>query len=249
MNTQVSIVTRAATDVFGGKANPSRGENYRAHAVMFGKAHPVGSDPIQMGAFDAFIIEHMGVIPPASLDRSSDGWLAFLQRRQIAKQNLNRAAAHPRMRDHGMAPYYISVFGHGMLRVLPAVEAIASDNSANKIQSLVVSRKRRVDYLLQSVDFGELPPSMQIKAALLDKAMRYYIKDQETAADRLNEAYEELRGGVTALIASNSVTPTNGGIAAIIDETNDDTDDDADDESADGDSLTARKDGINQPEK
>jgi hypothetical protein len=231
MKSELSTVVCENPERPGGKVNPTRGEVHRASAILFGKAHPIGSDPIPVAAFDAFIVEHMGVVPAASLDRASDGWQAFVQRRGVARQNLNRAAAHPRMRDHGMTPYYLALTGRGMLKTLPVEEALAHDKSAAQVHSLVLSRKRKVDYLLQSVDYEVLPPSLQLAAGMLEENLHNYLADQKHIGDRLERSYQKLRSSLVLALESKQITPKNGGIRAV-------TDDSADVE-VDGDDMFA----------
>jgi hypothetical protein len=202
-----------------GPSNPAKGAKYRDVAVEFGKKFPIGT-VLTMDEFDEFAISGGHIEPPASTEKRSDGWLAFLQRRHQFKTNINKAAVHTAMLDqHGAPPYFVAQIGMGKLEVVtPFKAATATGNSAvmYQLETLTKTKKRKLAHLIQSVDYTTLPVGEQVKVMMLAD----HISDFEGRINReigdLDKKFHAVKSSIHHLLQSNQLVPKNGGIKALM---------------------------------
>lgn len=199
------------------KPNSNRGLPMHAVAEAFRAAFPIGKT-LTAKQFDQFAIEVGGVAPPASIEKGSDGWLAFMQRRHQFKYALNKAGTHPRMIEHGMEPFFLDQSGAGIFEVkAPAVVAVTHGHITKRIESLVKTKRNQLRYLMESVDYDKLPPAEQTTVMLLSQNIVEFeerISDQIKYIDR---RFDQLRSSVKLLVDQGKITPENGGIKALTD--------------------------------
>ena len=198
-------------------ANPIRGAGYREVAAAFYKEFPIGTE-LTVAEFDGFIIDHAGVEPPSNTETGSEGWLAFLQRRHQTKSNINKAACHPDIEHHGALPFFLKQNGNNRLSVVTPYDAAtkAGDNSVmHQLTTLTKTKQRRLQHLIQSIDFATLPMGEQVKVAMLAD----HISDFEVRIEReindLDAKFNKVRSGILTLVHTGQITPQNGGIKAL----------------------------------
>ena len=143
-------------------ANPRRGAQYRDDAIEFAKLYPIGST-LTWDEFLDFAIDR-GIIAIETLpteeeaaDKQSNAWLAHLQRRHQVRASLNKASAHPAMIPYGGA-FTIEPSGGGLV-VRSTAQAIAASDAPSRIASLATSKRQKLEYLIQSTDWSQLPAS------------------------------------------------------------------------------------------
>jgi hypothetical protein len=203
-------------------ANPVRGTgvttsglSYRELAVSFAMKYPIGT-VIALSEFDDFAISVGGIAPPVSTEKDSDGWLAFLQRRHQFKYSINKASTHPQMKlSYGVDPFLIETKG-GAVTVLSPYEAATTPAVALASKSLLANHRTRLKYLMQSVDFSELPPAEQNLVVNLSMNMEQFQERMEFEASMLERNFARFRQSVIMLVDSGKITPSNGGIKALV---------------------------------
>lgn len=202
-------------------ANPFRGAGARELAAEFGRLYPIGAE-LTTQEFDEYSVAFLGVAPAASTEKGSDGWLAFLQRRHQAKSNLNNAACHPDLLvQHGVTPYFIRQNGANLLSVVSPADAATKtgkDSIMYQLATLTDTKQRRLRYLIQSVDFENLPSGEQVNVAMLAE----HIEDFKTRIDReiedLDRKFNRVRSTIKRLVSDGHIRPQNGGILALTDD-------------------------------
>lgn len=213
MEISKKVVPNAANPF--GVANPVRGAGYNNAAVLFAKKFPIGSS-ITIDEFDEFGILHGFIPAPASREKSSDGWKAHLQRRAEFRNNLNRAACHPRILDSEVDPYSTQYDGQQKLVVKGPFVAVAENRLPAKLKSVLVTRRKQIKDLGQSVDYSILTPSEQQELRLIHRNLDRFSDDINITATRMDEDFIDFRTNLLNRIESEGLKPLNGGIKGLL---------------------------------
>jgi hypothetical protein len=141
-----------------GVANPRRGSNYEVEAKQFVSDFPIGTTLTNI-EFDAWAHLHGYLnVPPADVDKQSDVWLAHLTRRNQLRTNIFKASTnHSKLGEQCFVITMSKGAGGGMIVETPSV-ALQQMEFSSKIESLLGTKRRQLGYLMQSVDFAQLPP-------------------------------------------------------------------------------------------
>jgi len=198
-----------------GKANDRRGVKRTQLAVEFVKDYPIGT-VLSAEALDIWLQDHgMLTVPPKDAPKNSDAWLGHLQRRHIIRNQINKAATHPRLLEKGSTPFSIDALAGGF-EVRAPHQAISKSEVPRKVQSLVGTKKRQLAYLMQSTDFPVLPEAIRETAEEIFDAIQNYAEDIRTGANRLDKQFTKLQRKIQLKLEAGSIVPTNGGIKQLL---------------------------------
>ena len=201
------------------KENPRRGAAMRSAAIDFTKRWPIGSS-LTWDEFTGWAVEHrlLDAIPSGEdmEDKQSNAWLAHLQRRHQIRNNLNKASAHSELIPYGGA-FVVSAIG-GALVVRSTAAEIAEGEVPKRIRSLANTRRKKLEYLIQSTDWSQLPPHEQAIAEALRDDIDFFVRGIELGAESLETKFSKLRNRISGMIADGRVSPTNGGISGLLKE-------------------------------
>lgn len=203
-------------------ANKMRGKPFHDHAVAFAEAFPIGT-ALTPEKFDEWAHQRGYLNVPKGAPKSSDVWLAHLQRRHQLRYSINKAAMHPRMREENRVPYTIDFAGPNLWEVRNIVEAINRDDTARKLARLSVVQRRKLLYLQQSEDFVQLPPYLRMAVVDISADIDSALEKTALEAKDLERRIERITERVRASIESGEVKPSNGGIAALLTEHDENT--------------------------
>lgn len=211
-NTAVAETTPA-----WGAANPIRGLNFHDIAIEFGRDYPIGAQ-LSVTTFDKWAATHKYYQHevPENPDRSGDAWLAHLQRRHQLRFNINKAATHPRMRLSGANAYTVDNVSHLTLQVKSPEVALSTNNMVGKLQSLCVTKRKNLSYLMQSADWSQLPPHEQAVAESLYDDIDKFERDISSNASWLTEKFAKLEHKIRLAVESGKLVPQNGGIQKLL---------------------------------
>lgn len=200
-------------------ANARRGAEYRDDAIAFAQLYPVGVT-LTWDEFLDFAIGR-GIIDSASLptegeaaDKQSNAWLAHLQRRHQIRSKLNKASAHPKLIPHGGA-FIIEPSGGGLV-VRSTTQALAENDAPRRIASLATSKRRKLEYLIQSTDWSQLPPHERGLAEVLRDDISDWVDMVNLRAEQLERKFTNLGHQLNKLVELGEVQPQNGGIAKLL---------------------------------
>jgi hypothetical protein len=195
-----------------GKANPRRGAGHTSTAVAFLKDHPVG-ETLSPEAFDEWAQRHGLLNVPTGAPKQSDAWLAHLQRRHQLRYNINKAASHPRMDT----PFVIEAVGRDLWEVRSPHIAITRSDMLQRVETLLVAKRKQLNYLMQSADWSILPPYERVIAEEIYNDIDAFQEDVERQASRLGRRLVRLEHKIRRAVETGEVQPVNGGIKAILD--------------------------------
>jgi hypothetical protein len=102
------------------------------------------------------------------------------------------AATHPRMNDMGCGAYHIAPQRGGWFKVQPPHESLADRALTVRIAKHLDTKRRQLEYLLQSQDWTQLPPYERVLAEELYAEIDALQQRFELDATILNGKY--LRG-------------------------------------------------------
>lgn len=192
---------------------------FSAHdaALLFGRMYPLGSS-ITVKEFDEFAIKYCGIAPPTNTEKGSEGWLAFMQRRHQTKSEINNAASHPRMIRHGARPFIIEQGKGAMLVVREPHEAIIHSNVASKVGSVIDNQYTKLRYLMESIDFGLLPPETKGQVRALVEHIDDYKAQMDFSTSQLSKKFYALGSEIRHYVKIGAITPKNGAIAALLED-------------------------------
>jgi hypothetical protein len=196
-----------------GKANPQRGRNYIDQARAFGKAFPIGTT-LTIEKFDEWASQ-LGVlfIPPADTPKNSDTWMAHLQRRHRLRYNLNKASTHPRMET----PFVIEALpGSSILEVRSPQLSVSQNNILRRVNSLVVTKKKQLGYLMQSADWSVLPPHEKALAQSVYDDIDCFDQRVSLESSLLDNKLRKLEYRLQAAINRGEIQPQDRGIAGFL---------------------------------
>jgi hypothetical protein len=200
-------------------ANPRRGAGYRDAAIDFIQLYPVGST-LTWDEFAQFAIEN-DLLDIASLpteeemaDKQSNGWLAYLQRRHQARAKLNNACAHPALIPYGGA--FTVEASKGALVVRSTASALAESDAPQKIATLATTKRKKIEYLIQSTDWSLLPPHERALAESVRDDIDNFVALVDLQATQLQNKFTKLRHNISQLVKVGQVKPVNGGISGLL---------------------------------
>jgi len=206
-------------------ANKRRGAEYRDDAIEFAKQYPIGST-LTWDEFTQFSIDQ-GIIDVASLpteeeaaDKQSNAWLAHLQRRHQVRTSLNKASAHPAMIPYGGA-FVIEPSGGGLV-VRSTAQAMAANDAPRRIASLATSKRQKLEYLIQSTDWSQLPAHERGLAEAVRRDIDDWVEVVNLQATQLERKFVDLGHHLNKLVAIGQVQATNGGITGLLSNGEDD---------------------------
>lgn len=155
---------KANTDNGWGVINPRRGNNYDVEAQQFIADFPIGTT-LTNAEFDSWAHRHGYLnVPPADVDKQSDVWLAHLTRRNQLRTNIFKASTNiVKMGDNCFVITMSKGAGGGMIVETPDV-ALQQVGFAAKLETLIGTKRRQLGYLMQSLDFAQLPPHQKALA-------------------------------------------------------------------------------------
>lgn len=139
-----------------GEANPMRGRNYREQARQFLKDFPIGAT-LTNETFDQWAHHHGYLNVPFDVPKQSDVWLAHITRRNQLRTNLFKASTHVSMVEEGSECFVISISGGGAMVVESPQVALQQTAFAQKLETLIGTKRKQLGYLMQSIDFTKLP--------------------------------------------------------------------------------------------
>lgn len=203
-----------------GTANKRRGtQAWTELAIQFLKDWPIGSR-VTIDQFDEWAEQHDLLVVPrlggAPVEKSSDAWLAHLQRRHRVRYSMNKAAAHPRMHmERNTQPFSLDLIGEKTLKVRSALQSIAHSQIGDKVQRVLTRRRQQLGYLMQSVDWNAIPVYEKMFASTLYDDIDKFERTITGDADWLTNKFNQLRHRLDLLIKNGSVLPRNGGLKAI----------------------------------
>jgi len=206
------------------KANPLRGmvytddsltTTYVDHALDFIGIYPIHHYLTQR-TFDEWL-ESRGllIIPPEGTPKDADPWLGHLYRRTQHRKKLNLAATHPRMYELESRAFYVAVFDEGYQVREPHNHA-TRQGLIRRINSLTTTKRKQIEYLMQSTDWINLPPWEKIVAENLYEDLRAFEGLIYLQADQIESKYQKLQGRLRQALARGEISSTNGGIARLI---------------------------------
>ena len=213
------------------EANQLRGATHEDKAMKFIRDFPIGSE-FTSDAFDHWAHRNGYLQVPYNAANSSgdpiysgelsDGaWVGHLHERNNLKNQINRASTHPRIGERGVTPFKIVVVSHGgpgggtTWGTLSAEDAIAKDDTPAAIQKLVGTRRKHLEYLMQSADWASLPSGERLVAEALYEDIESYEERVSMESRQLNKKFEKLRSRLAAALESGEVVASNGGIKQI----------------------------------
>lgn len=194
-----------------GKANPRRGAGHEDKAIQFVRDFPVGTT-LTAEEFDSWAQGHGFVRPPKSTDKQSDGWQAYLQRRHQLKDGITKASTHPRMDT----PFIIETLAMGVWEVRSPYRAISRTKMFDKIESVAVTRRKQLLYLMQSADWSVLPPHEKAFAESLMDDIDMFRQRLELEAEGLSNKFMKLERKLRKGVEEGQIQIRNGGIKGII---------------------------------
>jgi hypothetical protein len=206
-------------------ANKLRGAAYRDSAIEFSKLYPAGStltwDQLLQFALSQNLID-VGSLPTEedAADKQSNSWLAHLQRRHQVRSKLNKASSHPAMIPYGGA-FTIEPSGGGLV-VRTAAQAIAASDAPTRIASLATSKRQKLEYLIQSTDWSQLPPHERGLAEAVRRDIDDWVEVVNLQAKQLERKFIDLGHHLNKLVAIGEVQSRNGGIKGLLSNGSDD---------------------------
>lgn len=210
MATELTVPTRVDDEPKWGSAHPRRGLNHHDAAAAFLHEFPIGTT-LSQEKFGEWAEGHGYVNVPKDVSRSSDEWLAYLQRRHVLRYNINKAGSHPRMADSGLSPFVIETTGQNSLEVRSVSVALAKNNSGNRITSLANTKRRQLGQLMQSADWSLLPAQDRAFAEALYDDIDDFGDDIERRSTRLTNKFAKLERKLRQLNLQLPPPSDNGG--------------------------------------
>lgn len=179
------------------KANDRRGVKYDDLAKQFVKDYPIGS-VLKTVDLDIWLQNHGLLIrPPNDTPKDSDAWLGHLQRRHIMRNNINKAATHPRLLEEGFTPFSIDAHDGGF-QVHAPQESMVEGRLPKKIESIVKTKKKYLTYLMQSTDWASMTENEHNLIEGLHAAIQGFARHVNVSADVLDQEFARVKGRIEA---------------------------------------------------
>lgn len=216
------------------KMHERLGSRYKDHIASFVDAFPLSEDgkvahyPVK--DFDLWL-ERQGILTLPQMARhdgpsnedpwrpvagaQSDAWIAHTQRRYRQVQELNKATAHTRVIEMGLVPFVVSV-SHGRLTVRRTEQKVSLGDLPREVESILRTKRQKLDRLLNSSDFTVLPVSEQITVQSLMHSIQGYETLIFSASQNLRGHFELFRASLKRAVDGGDIIPKNGAINALI---------------------------------
>jgi hypothetical protein len=221
-----------------GKANPLRGADYHALAIKFIRDFPIGTT-LDNDKFDSWAEaqrdetgESMLKVPHG-YPTHSDEWLAHVTRRNQLRANLYKASTHPRMHENGGQCYVLTRVAQGVMTVEASSTALTQSHFANKLDTLVNTKRQHLGYLMQSADLARLPPEQRAIAENLYTEISDWNDVLQLQTRQMDARFGRLVAQIRHDVEAGRTTRLNHGIDRMLEL----------DSTAADDSSTDRDDG------
>ena len=147
----------------------------------------------------------------------SDGWIAHTQRRYRCVQDLNKATAHSRLREQGinLEPFSVTV-SHSKVCVRHSELKVSLGDLPREIESIMQTKRTKLERLLNSSDFSVLPPSERNAVESLMLAIETFEGTLRAQSMNLTGHFRILRKSLQRAVLAGVIVPQNGAIKAII---------------------------------
>jgi hypothetical protein len=206
---------REAAGPVWGMANPRRGIHHIDPALAFVRDFPIGT-VLSPDAFDRWAHQRGLLNVPIGAPKQADVWKAHLQRRHELKYRINRASTHPRMTEFGVSPFTIEKAGRDAWEVRAPHVAISQSRFTEQIVSLLVTKKRKLGYLMQSADWSVLPPHERAFAEALYDDIDGFGQMMDMQAGILHAKFAKLEAKIRRGLESGEMQPKNHGFQTIL---------------------------------
>jgi hypothetical protein len=198
-----------------GLASDRRGRSHTDLAKTFVADFPIGSKLLSE-QLDKWLHDHgMLTVPPLAASKNSDAWLGHLQRRHIMRGRLNNSATHPRMSEEGSTPFILLATKGGFEVVAPQVAASRAE-LPHRLQTLAVTKRKQLAYLMQSADWSALPVHEQAIAEAIYDDIDAFVDDTVISAKRIGIKLTKLEHRIQMLMDAGTVVPRNGGLKQLL---------------------------------
>jgi hypothetical protein len=198
-----------------GIANPKRGLRYHELALAFVKDHPIGTT-LTVEEFDTWA-QHRGELNvPTGAPKHSDAWKAHLQRRHELRNKLRTASCHPRMLESGSTPFSLDQITQGALEVRKPQDAIVHANIPKKIASLITTKRKQLDYVMQSADWEHIPPHLKERLETIHEDIDAFKENIDLHERHLSQKLVRLQLKLKREIEIGAITPVNHGLQQLL---------------------------------
>lgn len=198
-----------------GKARPNRGANHVDSALAFIREYPIGT-PLSQDEFSEWAQRNGLLLIPVGYPKHSDAWKAYCQRRHELRYSINKAGAHPRMREDGSTPFVIEAVKLGYLEVRSPEVAISRNQITKSLVSLCETKKKNLGYLMQSADWDVLPPYEKMFAESLYDDIDMFQDSIALHTRSLERKFGQLESKLRKAVESGQLQPKNHGIKRLI---------------------------------
>jgi hypothetical protein len=192
--------------------NPKRGK-HKEVAIEFVQRFPVGST-LAIEEFDQWAWDHGHLPNPGTTVKSSDEWLAHLQRRHQFRHRINMAGAHPQLAALGSTPFIMDNLGNGKYEVREPHIAIAT----NRIDPRLESARKKVVYLMQSADWRRLSDLDRKFAEEIYYEVDEYRDEVVRKAAALNAKFRRFEAFLRSRVEQGLVISPSGGIQQLLED-------------------------------
>lgn len=195
----------------------------------------VGPMTILTEEFDrwAYSVGLLPSVPPSTADKKSDEWMAHVQRRHQAASDVRKASTHPRVRDEqGMKPFTIA-FGSaenawtdewgriqhervGVVTIREVHQQIAVGGAAEKVESIVKTKRRQLQHLMESADWSVLPEHERAIAEELSSDINMFEDQIHLSTRYIREKFQRLARKISNSVTNKVIVPVNGGIRTLL---------------------------------
>jgi hypothetical protein len=202
-----------------GTSDPRKGDRHKHVAVRFAVQFPVGTT-LTVDEFDLWCeSEGLLTVPPSPVAKSSDAWLAHLQRRHQIKHGLNQALTHARMNAvGGVQPCRIvsvSTPGGRRFEVLNLTDAVSNNKMAKSVTSLTKTHRTRILYAMQAADWEMVPAIDRLRLQMIFDHIEGYGDLITSEGERLTRRIDAAIRSIEHLVQSG-LLPASSGVRAAL---------------------------------
>jgi len=200
------------------KSNPQRGRNYREQALQFVRDFPIGTT-LTNEDFDKWAHSHGYLNVPFGIDdKQADVWLAHLTRRNQLRKNLFNASTHISMLESGGECYVITMpkGNSGAMIVEPPHVALQQTAFAEKLETLIGTKRRQLGYLMQSMDFTQLPSHQKALAENLYDELSDWNGEVQLRTQNLDRRMSKLVRQIRHDVETGVVVPQNHALGNLL---------------------------------
>lgn len=151
------------------------------------------------------------IVPPEGTPKNSDQWLGHLQRRHIVIGRINRSSTHPRMRDQGSVCFVIVARGGKFLIKAPQ-EVILEGELPKKLQSVCVTGRKHLRFLMESADWPSLAAHEKAIAEAIDDDFDLFEEHIASSTKMLAKKLGKLQTKIKRALMAGEIVSTDGGI-------------------------------------